>query len=143
MDNHPLYDKILNTDDLVLEPFPCPEWEDALGGEKLFIRIFSGGERDALELSVTGKDGKSSNMANFRARFVALVLRDKDGKRIFNDGQIGALSRKSSVVLERAKEQGWKLNDMGDDDIEELEKNSEGGPSDASGSGSPISGDAQ
>ena len=118
-------DAILAVDDLKREKLDVPEW-----GGTIYVRTLTGAERDGFEEAVYGDKG---SLKNVRARLAALVTCDKDGKRLFLDTDIAALGAKSSAALGRIFDLGMKLNGIGKKDIEDLEKNSEGAPSAASG----------
>ena len=120
-------DQILNSDDLLFEELNIPEW-----GGPINVRVMSGKERDAFEASIDDKDRKS--MHNFRARLCVLLIGDENGKRIFHDSQVGALSLKSSKVLNDIVDFGMKLNGMTEQDIKDMVGNSEDAPSEDSGS---------
>lgn len=61
------------------------------GFEAIFLKPLTSEERDGFESSIVGVDGKSRNMANLRARLVALCWCDEDGKPVGNAKEIGAL----------------------------------------------------
>lgn len=117
-------DQILAADDLKRQAVAVPEW----GGD-VYVRMLTGGERDAFEVSAELKDRK-----NIRAKLLSLTVCDEAGVRLFTDADILALTGKSAAALERLFEAAMKLNRIGAKDVEELEKNSESGPRAASGS---------
>lgn len=122
-------DAILQATDLTFEDVQVPEW-----GGMVRVRGLTGAERDAFEASVVERQGKQSklNMTNIRARFVALVVVDGEGKRLFSDADVAALGRKSGVALNRVFEVAQRLSGITETDMSELEKNSAGGQSDGS-----------
>lgn len=122
-------DAILQATDLTCEDVQVPEW-----GGVVRVRGMNGAERDAFEASVVERQGKQSklNMANIRARLVALVVVDSEGKRLFSDADVAALGRKSGVALNRVFEVAQRLSGITEADVSELEKNSVGGQSDDS-----------
>ncbi len=71
-----------------------PEWQEALGGEKVFVRDWTGQEKDQYDaervlLSYDG-DGnlqRTVNSRNLLARRVAIVLVDAQGERLFADAR--------------------------------------------------------
>lgn len=122
---------ILGADDLELVRVPVPEW-----GGYLFVRTVSGVEWDQFEVDAIErkeKQGTAENQRNLRARFVALVATSSAGLPIFTPDQVEALGAKSARALTRVFRAGRKLNPLTDADIEELTKNSDGAPSDGSG----------
>ena len=108
---------ILESSDQNIEPISLPEW----GGDA-FIRTMSGTERDSWEMYASKQMEKVNNV-NIRAKLASITLCDKEGKRLFGDGQVDALSKKSAKALNRVYEAALKLNKLSDEDIEQLEKN--------------------
>jgi hypothetical protein len=102
------------------EALPVPEW----GGE-VYIKTLSGTERDAFE------DAYAENkMKAFRCRFLVLTLSDDKGQRLFEDGDVAELGKKSSVVINRLFEAAWKHNAFTNEAVESL---GEGSPDGRSG----------
>jgi len=110
-------DDILAFNDSTIEAISIPEW----GGDA-FIRTMTGVERDSWEMYAAKQMDKTNNV-NIRAKLACLSLCDEKGKRLFGDGQVDALSKKSAKPLNRVYEASLKLNKLSDDDIEALEKN--------------------
>lgn len=110
-------ESILNFDDTTptVVPLVVPEWR----GATVHIRVMTGAEREKFENAASKKDGK------IRATFASLVCCDLTGKRIFGDADIDALSRKSVQALHRIFVEGMKFNKLLNEDIADLEKNSE------------------
>ena len=109
---------ILNADDRRIEPLNVPEW-----GGQVFVRTLKASERDAWEISLS-KDGKNIDRRNARAKFASLVLCDEKGVRLFSDAEVGALGEKSAAALTRVWDAGTRLNGIGEETVQELEKNS-------------------
>jgi hypothetical protein len=105
---------ILAADDLPRESVSVPEW----GGDVL-VRTMSGTDRDAFEASLLEKDGR---MENVRARLVALTLCDAQGDRLFDDGEIAALGRKSARALDRVFSVAQRLNGIGVEQVDAAKK---------------------
>ena len=120
--------QILAADDLPKEVVTVPEW----GGE-VFVRMLTGTERDRFEASLQGEKGKI-DLTNVRARFCSLTMVDDAGKRLFADNEVMGLGQKSAKALDRVFGASQKLNGLTDADVEELAKNSESDPADASSS---------
>lgn len=122
-------DQILSAEDLKRETLDVPEW----GGE-VIVRSLTGAERDAFEDSVVRQRGKTRelNLRNARARLVSLSLIDESGSRLFSDGDVEALGRKSAAALDRVFAAAQRLSGLTENDIDELAKNSESGQSDSS-----------
>lgn len=131
------FDDILAKQDKEFEDVEIPEW-----GGTVRIAAMSGTDRDRWELSMMQADDKSERgfKMNFdaysRVRLVALCLVDDDFQRVFvTDEQVKALGQKSGAVMDRLYGVAQRVNGLSDEDIEDLEKNSETAQSGDSGSG--------
>lgn len=114
---------ILAVDDLPRETVHVSEW----GGD-VYVRTMSGTDRDAFEASLIGREGsKEGRMENVRARLVALTLCDESGLRLFEDGEIAALGRKSARALDRVFAVAQRLNGIGTEQAD-VAKKPEGQP---------------
>ena len=122
-------EQILSADDLRREQVNVPEW-----GGSVFVRTLTGTDRDAFEQSII-QNSERMDLANVRARMAVLCVVDEKGERLFADSDAQALGAKSSLALGRIFTVAQKLNGMTDADVEDLAKNSGGGPSAASTSG--------
>ena len=124
---------ILAANDLKTEDVDVPEW-----GGAVRVRSFTGRERDAFEAAMVRGDGKERkvDLTNMRARLVGLTVIDEAGQRLFTDEEVDLLGAKSGAALDRVFAVAQKLNGLSGADVEELTKNSSGGPSAASTSGS-------
>lgn len=123
---------ILAVPDLQSEVVNVPEW----GGD-VKVQGLTGAQRDAFEGSVMlgkGKD-RDVNLKNLRAKLVALSIVDEKGARLFTDADVNALGAKSATALNRVFEVAQRLSGLTGEDVEALEKNSEGAPSDGGLSG--------
>lgn len=128
--------QILEADDIKIEIVPVPEW----GGD-VAVRGLSGVERDAFEETILSFDAKRKarmNLRNARAKLVAQSVVDPETKQLlFGEKDVAALGRKSAAALSRVYAVAQRLSGIGDEDVEELLKNSASGQSDDSGSDSP------
>lgn len=124
---------ILAAKDMVTEVVPVPEW----GGD-VIVRGLTGAERDDLESTIIQQHQRNTkiNLHNLRAKMAAKSIVDEQGKRLFADQDIEALSAKSAVALQRVFNVAQRLAGMSADDVEELTKNSVSAPSGDSGSDS-------
>jgi len=111
-------DEILSFDDGTIEKLIVPEW----GNAEVYIRTMSGSERDTWELYAS-KAMERKGAVNIRAKLACLCLCDENGKRLFADGQVDQLGKKSSKALDRVYSAALKVNKLSDDEIEALEKN--------------------
>ncbi|KKL07298.1 hypothetical protein LCGC14_2587400, partial [marine sediment metagenome] len=120
------------SDDIVYTDVPVPEW----GGE-VRIGTMGGDARDCWELFLlAGRDENDVLRAeNIRATLVALCAVDGvTSELLFTMDDVLALGKKSAVALDRVYDKARAHNRLSDKDIEDAEKNSEGDPSDGSGS---------
>ena len=108
---------ILTADDLKHEVVAVPEW----GGD-VNVRGMTGAERDKFESGIVEQRGKqqSMNMANIRAKLASFTICDDDGKRLFTEQDVQALSQKSAAALQRIFAVAQRLSRIGDDDVMEL-----------------------
>jgi len=116
-------DQILQQNDLIVVPIQIPEWKSTV-----YVRMMTGEERDIFEETT-----KAKSLRDFRAKFAASVLCDKEGNLLFTKDDIPLLTKKSASSLERILIAGTKLNKISDEDVDYLVKNLEGGQSAASG----------
>lgn len=120
---------ILAAPDLVYEEIDVPEW-------KLRVRVrgMTGTARDAWEIAQI--DG---TRADIRATLLAYSIVDADGKLLFTPEDITDLGAKSARALQRVFRVARTLSRVSEEDVKELEKNSNGAPGDTSPSSSPKS----
>lgn len=109
--------QILEAPDIKTELVPVPEW----GGE-VYVKGMSGAERDQFEGSLIQQRGKAQrmNLENIRAKLASLTICDKDGKRLFSEADVKALSEKSAGALQRIFTVAQKLSGISDSDVDEL-----------------------
>jgi hypothetical protein len=113
---------ILAADDVRKEKVAVPEW----GGD-VYLRVLSGTDRDHFEESYADQKMKA-----FRIRFLLLALCDERGERLFADDEGDILGKKSSVVINRLFEAGWKLNALSQEAVDALGEDSPVAPNDGS-----------
>lgn len=108
-------DQILSAATLPTEVVSVPEW----GGDVL-VSTMSGAARDEWEQSlVTG----NKRLENVRAKLVAAVLVDADGKRLFTAADIAGLGRLSSAALDRVAKVAQRLNGLTAAELEDAKGN--------------------
>lgn len=105
---------ILAVDDVRKEKIHVPEWKG-----DVFLRVLTGTDRDRFEESYADQKMKA-----FRIRFLLLALCDEDGERLFSDEEADILGKKSSVVINRLFEAGWKLNAFTQEAVDALGEDS-------------------
>lgn len=96
-------------------------------------------ERDAFERSCVKPDGKKTkdDMTNLRAKLLILAVRDDNGDRLLQDGDLESVGRLPASVVQPLFEAAARLSGISNEDVEELVGNSAGEPSGASPIGSP------
>jgi hypothetical protein len=119
---------ILAATDLQIECVAIPEW-----GGNVFIRVMTGRERDALEMSIQGKS-KEARLKDLRARLAAASVCNQAGELLFNSQDVELLTAKSSTALDRIVEASSRLNRISEEDKAELVENFTDAPSVDSGS---------
>ena len=118
-------DQILEAHDLITESVTVPEW----GGDVL-VRTMTGADRDAFESSMitTLADGtRKPNMANLRAKLVALTVVDQTGNLVFGITDVDRLALKSAAALERVFAASQRINGLGVQAEADAAKNSVAG----------------
>lgn len=120
-------DQIITVDDRTYEDVECPEW-----GGTVRIRSLSAGEFDRYQKSIINQKGnnRTVNLENVRTKLCVLCMVDDKGNQLFSEGDIGALSRKSSKPVDRIFEAAQRLTGMTDEDVEELAGDLDATPSD-------------
>lgn len=111
-----LRDQILAADDLPRVEVDTPEWAP-FGVPTIFVRGLTAAERDDYEQSLleTGPDGRirqKRHQTNLRASFVARVIVDAEGTRVFTDKDAGALGEKNAAVIDRIWDAARVLSGM-------------------------------
>ncbi len=122
-------DEILALSDIKTEDVPVPEWNTTLK-----VRSLTGAERDEFEQSRLKWKGNKveRNLANTRAKLVALSVVNEDGTRMFKDDDTSTLGRKNAAALDRLFDVAQRLSGFTKADIEELTKNSDADQKDTS-----------
>ena len=130
------FDDIVASQDKEYQDVDVPEW-----GGTVRIATMSGEDRDRWELSMMQADDSSERgfKLNFdaysRVRLVAMCLVDDNFNRIFvTKEQIEKLSQKSGKVMDLLYDVAQRVNGITDEDIDDLEKNSESAQNGDSGS---------
>lgn len=125
-------EQILGAKDLITESIHVPQW-----GGYIRVRGLTAGERDRFEASlfIQDKNGKQIFQGrNLRARLVSAGIVDEDGNRLFTEAEVDHLGRKSAGALEILFDRIRELSGMSEEDIKELEGNSNGQSDDSSSS---------
>lgn len=126
-------EQILAAEDRVTETVPVPEW----GGD-VIVQSITAHTKEVWEdslASVTMKNRKvilKQNKGNVRAKLVSLAAIDESGALLFSEQDITALGKKNAAALDRVFEVAKRLAGITDEDVEQLEKNSDSDLSDSS-----------
>jgi hypothetical protein len=112
-------DQILGAGDLPFEEVEVPEW-----GGMVRIRTMTGRDREKFENLVYEPDGEKVkvNREDFRAKLLSACIVGEDGKPMFDEKDIAALSGKSAKALNRLFTVAQDLNGMSQRVQEEIEK---------------------
>ncbi len=112
---------VLNADDRVYEDVDVPEW-----GGVVRVQSLMATEKDAFEASITSVQRigrrvvQKPDFVNVRAKLAVLCMVDEAGQRLFSDGDVAELGRKSAAALDRVIEVAKRLSRLNDADLEEL-----------------------
>lgn len=123
-------DQILRANDRPYERILVPEW-----GGWITVRGLTAGERDRFEASMLEGKGKNqkTNPIGARAKLLILSIVDPKTKQpMFTAQHIRQLSDKASAATERLIDLARKLSGITEEEMDEIEGNSETGQSDAS-----------
>lgn len=123
-----LKEEILGLVDRPVVEVEVPEW----GGRKVRIIAMTAADRDLWELEAYLERKQGPSAKNVRAKLVARCLVDDAGERVFGEGDIEALGRKSAKALDRLYDAARKANGLTSAEVKEIEGNSKGGQPDAS-----------
>ncbi len=111
---------ILSAQDLPTVEMEVPEW-----GGWVLVRSLTAGERDNFEAEITQMNGRNTrlNARNIRAKLVAAVVVDDEGRPLFTLGDVEALGQKSAKALDRVFGKAAELAGMREADVQELAEN--------------------
>lgn len=113
--------QILAANDLKLKAVEVPEWPDANGKPGIvYIRVMAVGERDAYEVAWKRANGTPDD---FRTIYLARVLCNDKGERLFSDNELQLLKTKSGRVCHRLWDEAMKHNNIDEEDIKAAAKN--------------------
>lgn len=112
---------IANTGDRETKVVEVEEWNG-----RVHLIELDGLGRDAFEKDVTARQGsgESFDIAGLRVKLLSLVLCDENGVLLFEgDEGVELLNKKSAKVLTRLFEIAQKMNNIGEEALEQAEKN--------------------
>lgn len=107
-------EQILSASDRPYEDVNIPEW-----GGTVRVRLWGGWERDRWDALKT--NGTTPDDA--RAAIAAFSLVDEQGNRMFTDADVKRLSEKSGLALDKVLAAVFRLNGIGQDELEDAKKN--------------------
>ena len=114
---------ILGKEDRVFQDVQVPEWEGMVR-----VQSLTGLENDEFEKSFLQENSKGEMKVDrkyIREKLLAWTCVDKDGKRLFSEGDIALLAEKNAAPLRRLQIVAQKLSGIGEREVEEIAKNSE------------------
>lgn len=126
-------DQILASDRKKTIDVTVKEWGGAVRLQELSASDRDMWESESFVLNAEGT-GAKFNPKHARARLVVRCIVDAQGKRMFSDDEVAAVGSLSAATVQRLFNAARKLNAISDDDVKELEGNSEGDRGDASSS---------
>jgi hypothetical protein len=115
-------DDILSVADRQYDAVAVPEW-----GGHVRLQSLTGDERDQYEdstwRSFRNRDGsvtREQTMQKARAKMVAMCAVDANGARLFTQGDVELLGKKSTVALQRLFLAAITLSSISEKEVEEL-----------------------
>ena len=116
-------DDILGMDDVRYAIINVRAWKN----QAVRIKSLTAREREEFEQSIskTLPDGTSkTDLITARAKLCVRIMVDANGRRIFDDSFVGALSNKNAEAIGQIFDDGAKLSGITKRDVEELAGNS-------------------
>lgn len=126
-------DQILAADRKKTVDVQVKEWGGAVRLQELSASDRDMWESESFVLNPEGTSAKF-NPKHARARLVVRCLVDDKGKRMFTDDEVAAIGSLSAASVQRLFNAARKLNAISEDDMKELEGNSDGDRGDANSS---------
>lgn len=126
-------DAIMKSVDYTVEEVNVPKW-----GGTVRLRSLTGKGRDEFEAAVTKSSGTPGqvDIRGLKALLLTMTIVDSDDQLVFTKDDVDLINEKSSDVIESLWEVVQKMNGIGEEGLEETEKNSASEVSDSSGSDS-------
>ena len=111
---------IVAVSDITIEEVKVPEW-----GGIICLKEMNGLGRDTFEKTVSARTGKSEafDITGLRTLLLSLVICDAEGNLLFTEADVEALNKKSAKVTSRLFVQAQKMNNIGDEALEQAAKN--------------------
>ena len=112
---------ILGAQDIKVENVKVPEWNDGV----VRLRSMPGTDRDKWETVVQSKvqDGKV-NIDGMKVLLIVSCAIDDKGDPLFTENDLVELNKKNAKAINRLWEVAARMNGIGNEELEELRKNS-------------------
>jgi len=109
-----LKDEILAMDDLRTEQVEVPEW-----GRTVTLRQLTNEAMDEfIDAVMAGRDDSSVRITGLKAQLLVASIIDDNGELVFGPDDVPALQRKSAAALNRLFEVAQRLNNLGEQSLE-------------------------
>ena len=125
-------DQIRSVQDRKPHKVDVPEWDGYV-----MVRPMSVGEREALEATVSNRQGANPNTSGLRVRAMIATCLDDNGERLFRYEDAEWLQEKAAGPVDRIAEIALGIAGMGKDALAQAEGNSGGNPGSDSSIGLP------
>ena len=103
-----------------------PEWHG-----NIWVRGMTALERDSYEESLIDPRTNKQNLQNARAKILVKAVISEDGQRLFAEGQLGELGKKSAKPVDRIWDKVRHLSGMTAKSQEEIEEDFVKAPSES------------
>jgi len=115
-------DMILTVEDYDIQTIHVKEW-----GGSIILKSMTGAGRDRYETACirqgAGQGAGKLDMTDLKALLLSMTIVGEDHKPLFTAKDVTALNTKNAKVINRLCEIAQKMNAIGDDGVEEAEKN--------------------
>lgn len=110
--------------------------ESDLRGKQITVRALNARERSEWETQFLDRKGKpiASRQQQIRERLVIATVVDEAGNPLFDDSDLAALREVDASLLELIVSASQELNDISEEDLKAIEKNSPTTPTGSSNS---------
>lgn len=119
---HVLRDHLLAQPDLKTVAVATPEWPELDG--QIYVRSLTAAERSHFEMSMDfDPHGNPRKTDNIQTRLAVLAMVTVEGDRIFEEGDVDALAKKSASALQKVFNAAAELNGLSDESTKAIAKN--------------------
>jgi len=117
-----LRDQLLAQPDLKTVAVATPEWPELDG--QIYVRSLTAAERSHFEMSMDfDPHGNPRKTDNIQTRLAVLAMVTVEGDRIFEEGDVDALAKKSASALQKVFNAAAELNGLSDESTKAIAKN--------------------